>query len=65
MTKILRKAIMLTSKFRNRLLKQKTEESNSLYQGVRLTLPPRIVSVQVKSRSMLHHGPAVVRLKKK
>ena len=54
---------MLTSKFRNRFLKEKTEESNSLYQGVRLTLPPRIVSVQVKSRSMLQHGPAVARLK--
>ena len=31
MTKSLRKAIMLRSKFRNRFLKEKTEESKSLY----------------------------------
>ena len=48
MTKSLKKATMLRSKFRNRFLKEKTEESKSLYQGVHLTLTPRIVSVQVK-----------------
>ena len=25
-------------------------------EGVHLTLPPHIISIQVKSRSMLHHG---------
>ena len=25
-------------------------------EGVHLTLPPHILSIQVKSRSMLHHG---------
>ena len=31
--------------------------------GVHLTLPPHITSVQVKSRSMLHHGSVWASLK--
>ena len=32
-------------------------------EGVHLTLPPRIISVQVKSRSTLHHGSVGASLK--
>ena len=32
-------------------------------EGVYLALPPRIFSVQVKSRSMLHHGSVGASLK--
>ena len=32
-------------------------------EGVHLTLPPHIISAQVKSRSMLHHGSVRARLK--
>ena len=32
-------------------------------EGVHLTLPPRIISVQVKSRSMLYHGSVGASLK--
>ena len=32
-------------------------------EGVHLTLPPHITSVQVKSRSMLHHGSVGASLK--
>ena len=33
------------------------------FEGVHMTLPPHIISVQVKSRSMLHHGSAGASLK--
>ena len=36
---------------------------NTRYEGVYLTLPPHIFSVQVKSRSMLHHGSLGASLK--
>ena len=32
-------------------------------EGVHLTLPPHIISIQVKSRSMLHHGSVGASLK--
>ena len=32
---------------------------NTSIEGVHLTLPPHIISIQVKSRSMLHHGSVV------
>ena len=36
---------------------------SDLYKGVHLTLPPHIISVQVKSWSMLHHGSVGASLK--
>ena len=37
--------------------------STKVLEGGHLTLPPHIISVQVKSRSMLHHGSVEVSLK--
>ena len=36
---------------------------SGLIEGVHLTLPPDIISVQVKSRNMLHHGSVGASLK--
>ena len=33
------------------------------YEGIHLTLPSRIISFQVKSQSMLHHGSVRASLK--
>ena len=35
----------------------------TVIEAVHLTLPPHIISVQVKSRSMLHHGSVGASLK--
>ena len=54
---------LLEKGYSENMVRKQVLRAHERSEDVHLTLPPHIISVQVKSQSMLHHGSVVASLK--